>query len=75
MRINMGIIRALSHEAKVIMSILGTGIAVVASNPEMLTTLLTQPLVVSIPLVLPKVVASGAIGSALFNMQKKDAKE
>jgi hypothetical protein len=72
MRINMGIFKALSHQAKVIMAIIGSGITVLATSPEMLTMLLTQPWTIALPVILPKIVSAGAVGGSLFNMQKTE---
>ena len=70
---NMQVFRDLSHEAKVILSMLGGALGVLLSSPDLLTTLLNQPLGVSLPLIIPKLMASSLIGGSLFNMvPKKD---
>jgi len=68
---NMDIIKALSHEAKVILSAIGTAVGTLLSNPELLTVLIANPLSTSLPIILPKLVAMGAIGGALYNMTPK----
>jgi len=67
----MKFFKKLSHEAKVILSVLGTAAGVLISNPEMLTTIIAQPWSVALPLIIPKLVAPGAIGGALYNMLPK----
>jgi len=71
MKLNMGIFKALSHEAKVILSAVGSGLVVLASSPELLTMLISQPWTASLPVILPKLIASGTIGGSLFNMNSK----
>jgi hypothetical protein len=74
MRINIGIFKALSHEAKVILSAVGSGLMTIGLSPSLLTALLTLPLVESLPIVLPVVLGTSIGGGSLFNMNsKKDA--
>ena len=74
MRINIGIFKALSHEAKVILSAVGSGLVTIGLNKGLLVALLTLPLAESLRIVLPVVLGMGIGGGALFNMNsKKDA--
>jgi ABC-type transport system involved in cytochrome c biogenesis permease component len=65
---NMTFFKNLSHEAKVALSVIGSAVTVLVSNPDLLTPLLTQPLATSLPVVIPKIAAMGALGGALYNM-------
>ena len=68
---NINIFKALSHEVKVILAMVGSAVTVLSVNPELLTALMTTPLSVSIPLVLPKLIAPSISGGAFYNMTAK----
>lgn len=68
----MHFFKALSHEIKVILSVVGSGLVVLCSSPEMLATLITQPWAAAVPIILPKLISAGAVGGALYNMKPKD---
>ena len=70
-RINIGIFKALSHEAKVILSAVGSGLVTIGLNKGLLVALLTLPLAESLPIVLPVVLGMGIGGGSLFNMNSK----
>jgi hypothetical protein len=65
----MDYLKNLPYQVKIALSVLGSAIVVLSSNGDMLTTLLTQPLAISLPIILPKLVATGAFGGSLFHMQ------
>lgn len=68
---NMQIIKMLSHEAKVILSTVGSAAVLLLSNSEMLVALISQPWRESLPIILPKLIAGGAVGGSLYNMKAK----
>lgn len=67
----MDFFKALSHEMKVALSALGTAFVTLCSSKALLTILITQPLSVSIPDILPQLIAMGGIGGGLVNITLK----
>ena len=53
----MEFIKNLPYEVKVAMSVVASALVVLASNGDLLTIILTKPLVESLPVVLPKLSA------------------
>lgn len=71
----MKFFKALSHEAKVILSICGSGAVALCGSSEMLNTIITKPWRESVPIVLPAIIAGGSVGGSLANMNfKKEPK-
>lgn len=68
---NINIFKDLSHEVKVMLAMAGSALVVLCNSPELITALFTQPLSVSIPLILPKLIAPSTVGGAFFNMMPK----
>jgi hypothetical protein len=67
----MNFFKKLSHEAKVLLAVVGSAIIPLVSDPAMLTALISSPWSVAIPAILPKLIATGSVGGALYNMLPK----
>jgi hypothetical protein len=65
----MNFLKSLGRTAKVVIATLGSAAVALCSSTELLSAVITQPWGIVIPLVLPKLIASGAVGGSLFNMQ------